>query len=57
MPGIKCKVPSQSTIDKESGGIIQPYEKHRFLAAVDKWIIVSGLPFTTIQNPFLQEAF
>ncbi|KAJ9116312.1 hypothetical protein QFC22_004752 [Naganishia vaughanmartiniae] len=58
MPGIKCPVPTtQATIEKESGDIIPPFKQERFLAAVMKWIIVSGMPFTTIENKHLLKAF
>jgi hypothetical protein len=60
IPGIMCEVPataSQTTISATSGTLRQPYSHKTFLAATIKWIIVSGLPFTTIQNPHLQKAF
>ena len=60
IPGIMCEVPataSQTTISATSGALRQPYSHKAFLAATMKWIIVSGLPFTTIQNPHLQAAF
>ncbi|KAJ9095036.1 hypothetical protein QFC21_005829 [Naganishia friedmannii] len=60
IPGIMCDIPitaSQTTIGTTTGAIIQPYNHKKFLAATMKWIIVSGLPFTTIQNPHLQKAF
>jgi hypothetical protein len=60
IPGIMCDIPitaSQTTIGTTTGEIIQPYNHQKFLAAAMKWIIVSGLPFTTIQNPHLRKAF
>ncbi|KAJ9112260.1 hypothetical protein QFC22_006344 [Naganishia vaughanmartiniae] len=55
--GICCDVPSQSTIAPKSGELQLPFTHADFLAAVMKWVIVSGLPFTTIENPHLQKAF
>lgn len=60
IPGIMCDIPmtaSQSTIGARTGELMQPFSQKRFLAATMKWIVVSGLPFTTIQNPYLQKAF
>ncbi|KAJ9094029.1 hypothetical protein QFC21_006129 [Naganishia friedmannii] len=58
MPGIMCDVPgNQSTFESATGALILPFNQQNFLAAVMKWIIVSGLPFTTIQNRHLQAAF
>lgn len=60
IPGIRCPVPdaeTQSTIDGDSGTLVRSFTHKEFLSAVMKWIIVSGLPFTTIQNPHLQRAF
>ncbi|KAJ9095956.1 hypothetical protein QFC21_005318 [Naganishia friedmannii] len=50
---------SQPTIQATSGALIQPFNfNHRTLmSSIMKWIIVSGLPFTTIENPHLQQAF
>lgn len=58
--GIVCALPKdgvQSTIEKDSGALVQPFNHRTFLSAVIKWIVVSGLPFTAIQNPHLQKAF
>jgi hypothetical protein len=63
MRGICCDalsiitIKSQTTIQRDSGQLVQPFNHRTFLAAVFKWIIVSGLPFTTIQNQHLQRAF
>jgi hypothetical protein len=57
--GIVCALPkkgSQATIEQD-GTLIQPFSHRSFLSAVMKWIIVTGLPFTTIENPHLQRAF
>ncbi|KAJ9111766.1 hypothetical protein QFC22_006425 [Naganishia vaughanmartiniae] len=59
MEGICCDPPaggSQATIGEDTS-LVLPYNHNDFLAAVMKWIIVSGLPFTTIQNKHLQQAF
>ncbi|KAJ9112258.1 hypothetical protein QFC22_006342 [Naganishia vaughanmartiniae] len=59
MKGICCDLPaggSQATIGEDTS-LVLPYNHNDFLAAVMKWIIVSGLPFTTIQNQHLQRAF
>ena len=60
IPGIMCDVPtagSQSTINQRTGGLVQPFHHRTFLDKVMLWIIVSGLPFTTIENVHLQAAF
>jgi hypothetical protein len=57
MPGIMCDVPAQATFQQGSSELVLPFKHSKFLAAVMKWIIVSGLPFTTIQNPHLVQAF
>ena len=57
MPGICCEVPDtpvQATIHK--GKLVKPFNRSAFLQAVMKWIVVSGLPFSTIENPHLQAA-
>jgi hypothetical protein len=59
-PGICCDVPDkdvQTTLDKSSGKVIQPFSSTKFQHAVTKWIVVTGLPFTTIENEELQETF
>ncbi|KAJ9120568.1 hypothetical protein QFC24_005253 [Naganishia onofrii] len=59
MKGICCDPPaggSQATLGEDTS-LVLPYNHNDFLAAVMKWIIVSGLPFTTIQNQHLQKAF
>jgi hypothetical protein len=59
VPGICCPVYDsgvQANIDATSGRVIKPFNLNVFLKQIIKWIIVSGLPFSTIQNPHLREA-
>lgn len=46
----------QATLGSTTKEIIKPYNAEVFKNAIIKWIIVSGLPFTTAENRHLRKA-